>query len=54
MIDYPSVNPLVAVVISKKLATLHELETIYSLDDLFDMCEIIAVNNYNEALVYES
>ena len=34
MIEYPSVPALLGVVISKKLATLHELQGLYSYDDL--------------------
>ena len=53
MIEYPTVSGLVGVVISKKMATLFELQTIYSLDDLYDMYEVILVNNYNESLLWE-
>ena len=53
MIEYPSVSGLIGVVISKRLATLFELQTIYSLDDLYDMYEVILVNNYNESLLWE-
>ena len=52
MIDYPSVDAMIGVVISKELATLFQLQTIYSLDDLIDLCEIALVNNYNESLAY--
>jgi len=40
----------VGVVISRKLATLHELQTIYGSEDLYDMLEVIAVDNQNEML----
>ena len=53
MIEYPTVSGLVGVVISKQMATLFELQTIYSLDDLYDMYEVILVNNYNESLLWE-
>jgi hypothetical protein len=32
------------------LATLHELNTVYSLRDLYDLIEIAAVNAYNKRL----
>jgi hypothetical protein len=32
------------------LATLHELQTIYGLKDLYDMVEVASVNRFNEAL----
>lgn len=53
MIDYPTMDSIIGVVISKRLATLIDLQTIYSLDDLYDLCEIALVNNYNESLLYE-
>lgn len=53
MIEYPHVTPMVGVVVSKGLATLLELQTSYSFEDLCDMYEIVAVNNYNESLFYE-
>jgi hypothetical protein len=48
LIDYPTVSGLIGVVVSKKLATLYELQTVYSYEDLQDLYEIILVNNYNE------
>jgi hypothetical protein len=30
------------------LATLHELQTIYDIEDAYDFLEIIAVNGYNQ------
>jgi hypothetical protein len=39
---------MLAVIITRRLATLHELQTVYSLDDAADLYEIAAVNNYNE------
>lgn len=53
MIEYPSVDSLVGVAISHKMATLHELETVYSLDDLVDLCEVALVNNYNQSVAME-
>jgi len=32
------------------MATLHELQTVYSLGDLYDMLEVIAVDNHNQAV----
>ena len=39
---------MMGVIITRKLATLHELQTVYSLDDAAYLYEIAAVNNYNE------
>ena len=48
LIKCPNVSPLIATIVNSKLATLRELDMIYSLEDALDLCEIIAVNNYNE------
>ena len=53
MIEYPTVPGIIGVVVSKRLATLFELQTIYSLDDAYDMYEVILVNNYNESVLLE-
>ena len=39
---------MLGVIVTRRLATLHELQTVYSLDDAVDLYEIAAVNNYNE------
>jgi hypothetical protein len=33
-----------------RLATLHELQTIYGVRDLFDFLEVMSVQNFNERL----
>ena len=48
MINYPTVPGMIGVIVTRRLATLHELQTVYSLDDAADLYEIAAVNNYNE------
>ena len=48
MINYPTVSGLLGVIITRRLATLYELQTVYSIDDAADLYEIAAVNNYNE------
>lgn len=40
-------------VISKGLATLHELETIYSYEDLLNMYEVITINALNEEIAWK-
>lgn len=39
---------MLAVIITKKYATLHELQTIYSYEDALDMYEIAYINSINE------
>jgi len=36
------------VIVSRGLATLYELQTIYGAQDAYDFYEIILVDNYNE------
>lgn len=43
-----------AIVISRGLATLHELQTVYSWDDLLDLAEIALTDNYNEWCAYNT
>jgi hypothetical protein len=38
---------VIAVLISRRVATLHELDTIYGVQDAYDMLEIVAVDDYN-------
>ncbi len=42
------------VLIARKMATLHELETVYSYEDALNMMEIIVVQNYNEWVAGEN
>ena len=37
--------------ISKKVATLNELSTVYGVEDMYDMLEIVMVDDHNTALV---
>ena len=53
MIEYPSVPALLGVVVSRKLATLNELQVLYSYEDLWDLYEIVLVNAYNESVSME-
>ncbi len=43
-----NISPLIAVIVSHKLATLNELETVYGLEDALNLYEIIAIDTYNE------
>lgn len=35
-------------IVSYRLATLHELQTVYSLEDALDLLEVISVDSYNQ------
>jgi hypothetical protein len=41
-------------IVGARLATLHELETVYSLSDALDLAEIVTVRNYNEWVAVEA
>lgn len=43
--------PIIGTLISARVATLHELQTVYGLRDAYDMLEVVAVDRYNTAAV---
>ena len=45
--EYVNLDPSLGIVISAKLATLHELKTIYNLEDLYNLLEVCAVDRHN-------
>ena len=47
LIDTPNICRPMAIVLSSKLATLRELQTVYGLRDMYDLLEIATVDNYN-------
>lgn len=47
-VEYTNVPRMAAMLISSRLATLHELQTIYGLEDLMMMLEVICVDNHNQ------
>jgi hypothetical protein len=50
-VGYVSKPQIIGAVISRRLATLHELETVYGTQDLYDLMEIIAVDDYNQGVM---
>ena len=45
---FKNIDPIIATIIADGKATLHELRTIYSLEDGMNLWEIIAITRYNE------
>ena len=45
---------LLGLLVARKMATLHELQTVYSYEEALDMAEAIAVQNYNEWVAMET
>jgi hypothetical protein len=41
---------MVGMILSARQATLHELQTVYGVMDLFNLCEVIAVESYNRRM----
>lgn len=52
--DYANISGIVGVVIGRGLATLNELDTVYSLPDALNMLEVVTVQNYNEWAAMEA
>jgi len=50
---YVNVPPMIGAVVNSRLATLHELETVYGLEDLFNLYEIIIIKVANEQKMYD-
>jgi len=48
--DYANIPSLIGILISRKMATLHELWTVYGIKDAHDMLEIIVIDDYNQRL----
>ncbi|MBR2505364.1 MAG: transcription elongation factor GreA [Bacilli bacterium] len=46
-------DSLIGQIIAEKVATLHELKTVYTLEDLYIMFEAIIVPKYNEYIAVE-
>jgi hypothetical protein len=51
LLEYENVQKIVGSVVSHRLATFHELDTIYGTEDLYNMMEIIAVDNHNQRVM---
>lgn len=45
-----NLSAVVGTLLSKRMATLHELDTVYGVQDVYDMLEVITVDDYNNAL----
>lgn len=51
MVNYENVPSTIATIISSKLATLYELDTVYGTEDLWRLLEINTVDNYNQMVI---
>lgn len=46
--EYLNLPTHIGVIVSRKLATLHELDTVYGTEDAYNLLEIVLVDNANE------
>lgn len=51
--EYVNVSPIIGALISHRMASLYELDTHLGVRDAYDLLEIVAVDNYNSALLHE-
>ena len=51
--DYVNVPAIIGAAVSSGKATLHELDTIYSLEDVYDMLEIATIDAHNRRIMIE-
>jgi hypothetical protein len=52
LIEYVNVPPILGMIISAGKATLHELQTIYGLEDAYNLAELVAVDSHNYRAMY--
>ena len=45
--EYANVPLVIGILISNRMATLHELDTHYGVKDAYDLLEVVRVDNYN-------
>ena len=54
LIGYANVPPLIGMVVSSKLATLNELQSVYGVLDLYNLAEIVTVDAHNRRVMSEA
>lgn len=50
---YANVTSAIGVLLSTRMATLHELDTVYGMADAYNMLEVVQVDDYNKALMQQ-
>lgn len=45
--EYINLTALIGGLVSSRLCTLHELQTVYSLEDALNLWEVLSVDGYN-------
>ena len=49
--EYANVPLIIGAAISHKVATLHEMQTVYSVADVYDLLEIVNVDAHNQNIL---
>lgn len=49
--QYENVPRVIGTLVSSGLATLHELQTVYNIEDAYNMLEVISVDHHNERTI---
>jgi len=48
LVDYANIPKIIGILVSNKMATLHELQTYYGTESAYDLLEILSVDNHND------
>ena len=48
-----NISPLIGVIVSSRIATLHELSTVYGLEDAYDLIEILTIEAENQRIAQD-
>lgn len=48
LLEYANVPSTIGILLSHKVATLNEMQTVYGLEDVYDMLEIVIVDSHNQ------
>lgn len=51
--EYVNISPIIGILVSTRLATLHELSTVYGLEDAYLLLEIHSVDSHNQRVINE-
>jgi hypothetical protein len=51
LLEYANLPRAIGTVVSRRMATLHELQSVYGAEDLYNMLEILVIDNYNERVL---
>lgn len=52
-IEPVNVPSVIATLVSAKIATLADLQTVYSIEDAYDLLEILGVDSHNQRRMHE-